>query len=328
MFKKLFVVATHGVGDILMTLRAINVIKENYFIVILTSTDLEKDVCKHFLQSQNIKYIVLNSFSGNKLLKFFKLIFILRKENFDFSISQYGVSSFQYSFLCFCSSIKYRIGWKGYFSFLNSHNLSYSTRHKVIDTFDLFRSLEYFPSNINDDVIKTSPIERSRVIVFGVSSFENEQHKRWPLGNFVELAKLIIANHDYQIVLVGSKEDYAYCQKIVDLTNSLNIVNYSGKFSIIDSIKLIENCYLAVTNCNAISHIAGTLGLYVVGLYGPTNPYLTGPFTSRLRIIQSSLPCSPCYSSKFTSGCGNPICMNSISVDRVYNEVRFLLDKK
>lgn len=72
----------------------------------------------------------------------------------------------------------------------------------------------------------------------------------------------------------------------------------------------LRQCSLLISACNGISHFAALAGCPVVGVFGPTNPDVTGPFGIPREIVSRKLECSPCYRRGFIRGCGNPVCMD------------------
>jgi len=60
-------------------------------------------------------------------------------------------------------------------------------------------------------------------------------------------------------------------------------------------------------------HLANALGTPVVGLYGPKDPALTGPFFDRATVVRAGVACSPCTLRR----CGDRICMQQLPVDEV-----------
>ncbi|MFA7464881.1 MAG: glycosyltransferase family 9 protein [Syntrophales bacterium] len=69
-------------------------------------------------------------------------------------------------------------------------------------------------------------------------------------------------------------------------------------------------------------HIAAAAGTPVVALFGPTSPVRTGPYGRGHEVIRADLTCSPCFRKE----CGTKKCMDEISVDRVFEAVRKMLD--
>jgi ADP-heptose:LPS heptosyltransferase len=85
-----------------------------------------------------------------------------------------------------------------------------------------------------------------------------------------------------------------------------------------------------VTNDSGPAHFATLTEVDVVTLTGPETPKVFGVLGPRSHIIWLGLPCSPCVSAynNRLSSCSNNLCMQGITVDRVYDTVRGLLEKR
>lgn len=68
-------------------------------------------------------------------------------------------------------------------------------------------------------------------------------------------------------------------------------------------------------NDSGITHLAASLGLPTVALFGPTNPAIWGPKGPRVHIIYAKNLCAPC-SPEARSACSRP-CLQSIEPDSV-----------
>jgi ADP-heptose:LPS heptosyltransferase len=71
-------------------------------------------------------------------------------------------------------------------------------------------------------------------------------------------------------------------------------------------------------------------GIHSIVLYGPETPRLFGAIGGRSHIIHAGLACSPCvnaFNHRF-SPCRNNVCMQSISVEQVYEAVRHCLEPR
>ena len=88
-----------------------------------------------------------------------------------------------------------------------------------------------------------------------------------------------------------------------------------------DLLILLTQMHCLVTACSGASHLGALVGLPIVGLYGPTNPGHTGPYTKNLRVLRLGLKCSPCYRNEQVAGCGDPICMSMIQPQIVFQAV-------
>ncbi|WP_341991208.1 lipopolysaccharide heptosyltransferase I [Azorhizobium sp. AG788] len=57
---------------------------------------------------------------------------------------------------------------------------------------------------------------------------------------------------------------------------------------------LLAGAEAVVTVDTGLGHLAAALGVPTVGLYGPTNPHLTGLFGPKVLELKSMRPCAPC----------------------------------
>jgi heptosyltransferase II len=91
-------------------------------------------------------------------------------------------------------------------------------------------------------------------------------------------------------------------------------LNLAGATHIGDLPALLASCSLFVGNDSGAMHVAGAVGLPVVGIFGPTDPEGTAPVTPSFTLVREPVSCSPC----FLRHC--PIdhrCMTGVSVERV-----------
>ncbi len=330
--KKVLFVCTHGIGDFIMTLPAIRKIANNrYELLLLLNGPMEREAVDVLLKDVAFTSVALAEFGGSRKSQALKVVRWIRKHKIDYAFAQYNVNSTLFSLMVFLGGVKYRYGWAGKFDWLNTQSFSPKGEHKVVETCRLLEVLDiqYSWSELR---WPEKPPNRSSseptVVAFGPGCFVEEIHKRWPLEKYAELAGLL--SEDGIIVeLLGSRDEEQLCDRIVELSGAENVKNYAGKCTFEESLKRLERANLAVTNCNTISHMAAYVGIPVVGIYGPTNPDITGPFSLNLTKVSLSLDCSPCYKRGYTRGCGNPICLSDIEVERVYNEVKnVLLNRK
>jgi ADP-heptose:LPS heptosyltransferase len=68
----------------------------------------------------------------------------------------------------------------------------------------------------------------------------------------------------------------------------------------------------------------------VIALFGPTDPRIYGPLDPQAIVLRQPLPCSPCYDNSRPAECpfGNPICMQLIEVEQVYQAVQRALARR
>ncbi len=94
---------------------------------------------------------------------------------------------------------------------------------------------------------------------------------------------------------------------------------------------LLAQCDLYLGNDSGITHLAATIGVRTVALFGPTDPVQWRPRGKSVTVITEGVECSPCGISAMTS-CTHRKCLSRLSPQTVIgllNEMvsESLLDK-
>ena len=145
--------------------------------------------------------------------------------------------------------------------------------------------------------------------------------KRWLPERFAEAAARITAQSSAQWILFGTKNDAAIGDQIASAIGN-HCVNRIGQTTLDQLIDELRRCRLLLTNDTGTMHLAALLGVPVVGVFGSTEPRLTGPLGNGHVILRHHVECSPC----FLREC--PIdfrCMKAVSADEVAAAVLSML---
>ncbi len=162
--------------------------------------------------------------------------------------------------------------------------------------------------------------EKEYVVVIPSARWET---KRWSPENFGTL----ISKVSVPCIVTGSRADEQVVKEVMRFSNGKG-TNFCGKTDLKELTALIAGAKAVVSNDSGPMHIAAALGALVIALFGPTDPYKTGPYgwseiraeqeKKNLRVIRASISCSPCFKKK----CKDPLCMRGISVDTVLEEIK------
>jgi ADP-heptose:LPS heptosyltransferase len=88
---------------------------------------------------------------------------------------------------------------------------------------------------------------------------------------------------------------------------------------------LLQRCSFVVSNDSGPMHLAAAVGTPVLGIFGPTNPLLQGPYgPQHMTVRKEGLDCLGCNLTKCPIG---NICMTDLSVDDVMWSVNALLTR-
>lgn len=156
--------------------------------------------------------------------------------------------------------------------------------------------------------------------------------RRWEAERYVELAGRILDEHDDVFVaFTGAPSEAKDVEPLVRAVNHPRCFSMAGKTSVRQLLILYTLAEVLVSNDSGPAHFAALTDVEVVTLFGPEVPRLWGALGPRSHIIWLALPCSPClsaYNNRLAVECRNNLCMKGITVDRVYETVRGILDRR
>jgi len=146
--------------------------------------------------------------------------------------------------------------------------------------------------------------------------------KRWPEHHYAALANEMIKK-DWRIWLMGSKNDMPVATKIEEaLIEKDRCFNFTGKTDLGEAIDLMSLANRVVSNDSGLMHIAASLNIPLVAVYGSTDPSFTPPLNARAKTVRLSLPCSPCF--KRECPLKHHQCMENLSTGRVLDALHAL----
>jgi heptosyltransferase II len=136
--------------------------------------------------------------------------------------------------------------------------------------------------------------------------------KRWPARHFATVADAF-AKEGVTVILMGSHKDSAAAADIKAMAPST--IDLTGQTSITDVIDIIASARCVVSNDSGLLHIAASVGVPLVGIYGSTSAEHTPPQSSNAVTVSLNLPCSPC--GKRTCPLGHMDCLEKLDAERV-----------
>lgn len=306
--ENILVIQTAYLGDLAMTLPMVQVLKKNFPNVnvdILCLPDTSNLLDNNKYLRSVIKYDKRGSERG--ILPTLQLIKNLKKNKFDIALIPHP--SFRSAAIAKLSKIKIRIGFEtsgGKFMF--NHVVKFDRfKHEVERNISLLEKLEihnykkekseYFPSEKEKEkiknLIKNNINDKKTVITIAPGSVWNT--KRWHPEKFAEVINYY-CERNILVFAIGGKLDEEIGNKISSKVTSENFINLIGKLSLLESIELIKNSDLIISNDSAPLHISSGVNTPCVGIYGPTDPkFGFWPYGESDIIIETkNLSCRPC----------------------------------
>lgn len=339
--KRILVVRLDHLGDVAMTwpsVKALERIFPEAKIDILVSEETAP-LLKDGLRSGEVLTVKNHWFGKSatgreQFIEALSLSRLLRKRKYDLAIDFRG--DLRNIILMFSAGVPLRLGFGitgG--GFLLTHQGRYEhSKHRVELNAELLRFCEkdfemrpepflYSETRKEEFWSRVGMMPREdnyrRILIHPAASCPSKQ---WPLERFRKLIARLIKDDFIQLILIGTqaeKEVFAVeedGQRVVDLR---------GRTAIADLPILMEVCDLFVGNDSGPAHIAAAQGKYVVSIFSGTNrAEVWRPWTSRLWVVQHTVPCSPCEAR--TCPLGHHQCMEEISVEEVLRAVQSVLE--
>ena len=149
------------------------------------------------------------------------------------------------------------------------------------------------------------------------------EKKRWPAELFSQLGILLKQELQAGIILIGNTLEENLIDEIEG--KNKNIYTRAVGFPLSQLTALLSKADVMITNDSGPMHIAAAVGTPTVALFGPTDPKKTGPYSKGNVVIQKNVECIPCFRKPCIYN--NYVCMESISVEEVFNGVKQILTK-
>lgn len=164
--------------------------------------------------------------------------------------------------------------------------------------------------SIDSDYIVVAPGARSRT-------------KRWHKQGFVKICNELLKH--YFVIFIGDKNDCAITQ---DINKNLDgrCIDLAGQTSLLEAIAILKKAKLVICHDSAVLHIASYLDRSILGIFGPTDEYRSGPYSKNSAIVRKDTVCTPCIIGE---NCKNGWqCMENLSPQLVIDYAFALLEGK
>jgi heptosyltransferase II len=356
MIKKLLVIKTHAIGDVLMTTPALHALRQAYpqaEISILIGK-WSAPVLKgnpHITRCIEFDDEILHK---KKLFKIVKMILFLRRFRFDAAVI-FHPSPFIHLLTVF-AGIKNRFGlsrkgWNRFLTlsieengaydyyypnnFLNVVRLMKSSPAQGEVNKDFEINLEVFSKASDNESVEKILInhqvsDTTKLILIApggsINPKESISARVWPYDYFAELIRMIRKEYsNFSIILTGGGNDKETIDRIAQIQPQ--VIDLCGKTNIQELICLVGISQCVICNDSSVLHIGIAQNRPTIGIFGPTSIKSRVPSSQIENCIQSKENCSPCYYFGIFSGCNkNASCMRSIVPEMVFEKVKKVLE--
>lgn len=246
---------------------------------------------------------------------------------FNFKVVFTPHRSFRSSILTKLIKSKFKYGFdKNSISWLFSNRVKYKTdKHEIVRNLSLVRA--YWGDN-SDEIIKPKLNKsglKNEYIIIAPGSVWNT--KRWPEEKWAELI-LHPYMLDRKVTLIGAKGDVQTVEAILKKVDGKhpNLVNRTGQDDIKQTIEVIAQGKLLISNDSAPQHIAVAVDTPVITIYGSTVPGFGFYPVGNLDVIietDEKLSCRPCTDhGKKECPIKTFDCMESIKTEQIIEAIQ------
>jgi ADP-heptose:LPS heptosyltransferase len=137
---------------------------------------------------------------------------------------------------------------------------------------------------------------------------------------FAEVARRAIDRDGMRVVVVGAEKDREATDRIAERLGDDATVLMDLPLGVLAGV--LRKCAKFISNDTGPMHLAVAVGTPTLALFGPGNFERFAPRDAPHVAIREHIACSPC--KQFSSRCRDNVCMQLITVDRVWGEVESL----
>lgn len=327
--------STNWVGDAVMTLPALEAVRENFpesCITVLARPWVAPVFENHPAVNDILIYNRHDGLTKN-ISEFFHITNLVRKNRYDLAIL--FQNAFEAAFLAYLGRVTYRLGF-------DSDGRGLMLTHAIQRSSEIFavHQVEYYLSILKavglkaesrnpvlylskKDIAKAENLLQLQGIskndfILGISPgaiFGNA--KRWPFERFAKISDWASERWGVKVIILGSGKEKDIGNKMADIMRN-KAADFCGTTSLGEAMGIISRCNLFVTNDSGLMHVAAALGVPTLAIFGSTDHVATGPRGIKTRIIKHDIDCSPCLKPECPTDFK---CMLSIEPEEVWDEM-------
>ncbi len=144
----------------------------------------------------------------------------------------------------------------------------------------------------------------------------------WPVERYTEVGQWLQAECGMSLLILGLESDLKQCHELHRQLPECRKLLYTGSMSAAELFAVVSGVPAVVGNDNCFFYAAALAGRSAVGIFGPTSNDRLELVGGKQKILQISLPCSPC-------GCDclydRPRCLDGVDTERVKRTVRGMI---
>jgi lipopolysaccharide heptosyltransferase II len=192
--------------------------------------------------------------------------------------------------------------------------------HRVDEYLSILEQVNEMPVTGRKVALMATDVNPNNLVLINFNS--EAESRRMPLDKGRELLMLLTgAFTGVRFGLLGGPKDSLFIEQLLtDAPNADRITNYAGKTTLVTLTNLMASAKVLLTTDSGPAHLANSVGLPVVALFGAGNEVNTAPYNkNHLTVIRAGqLSCEPCVRNECKLY-GIPKCMQLLDESRIIN---------
>lgn len=277
--KKILVVSLTNIGDVILTLPVVDVLKRDFkgaqlsIVIGPKAASLLKD-------DQAFERVYIYD-KHQPVMTTIRWVWHLRQQRFDL------VVDLRNSAIPFLIAPKFRTRPAK----IKQENIHMKDKHlkrlASVHTFDQKRpqpsllAVSAPDKRMVDELLENAP--GPFVVIAPGSAY---YAKRWGAPQFAELIRQLQMESPWPLIFVGDDKDKKVTKEINNFF-STPLIDLAGKTTLAQLAEIIQRAKLVISNDSAAMHLASYLNKPVLALFGPSDPHKYGPWSAQSCYIQA-----------------------------------------
>jgi heptosyltransferase-2 len=181
------------------------------------------------------------------------------------------------------------------------------------------------PEHLPPNPLPRTDATRPRIVLVPAGArnlLRDDALRRWPVENYVTLARLLLARGS-EVVLSGGPDDAWAAPHF----NGLDVTDAIGRFTLPETLALFDAADVVCTHDTGPLHLAGVTSTAIVAIFGPVDPHERLPHRPGAIALWGGegFACRPCYDGRNYAPCAHNGCVRQITPEDALAQIERLL---
>ncbi|MDD4954001.1 MAG: lipopolysaccharide heptosyltransferase II [Candidatus Omnitrophica bacterium] len=311
-YKRILIVRTDRIGDVLLSTPVIKALRENYphaFIAMMVSP-YAKDIVEGnpYLDEVIVYDKDRKHKSWRRSLKFASR---LKKKKFDLALVLHPTN--RAHLITFLAGIKKRVGLGRKLGFLLTdkipHTKQLGEKQETEYALDLVRYLGITPKDKElfmpirqeseaqvEELFRQEGIDKEDKLL-AIHPGASCPSKIWPEERFAQTAQNLAQKYGFKILVVAGPKDMKLARELI-AHMKVPAINLAGRTSVSQLASVLKRCALFISNDSGPVHIACAVGTPVISIFGRNqkglSPKRWGPQGKKDKVLHKEVGCIEC----------------------------------